>query len=102
MHKKYGPDGLVVMSVSVEEMRQDKAEQEKVLEFLKKLDARFPNYILDEPSDVWAEKLGTGLRPFLFVFNRNGRWKRFDANDLDEDDGDRKVAKLIEDWLRAK
>ncbi len=98
---KYGPRGLVVLSVSAEEERQDRKHQEAVLEFLKKMGAAFPNYVLDEPSDVWAEKLGSGLRPIVFVFNRDGRWKRFDATDFDED-GDRKLEKLIEEWLQAK
>jgi hypothetical protein len=102
MRRKYAKQGLVVMSVSIEEGRQDKKEhQDRVLAFLKQQekDAPFANYILDEPIDVWADKLGAANRPIVFVFNRDGRWKRFEAPD---EEGDRQMTKLIEDWLKKK
>jgi hypothetical protein len=103
MQRKYGPQGLVVMSVSVEEEAQDMAHQEKVLAFLKKQNATFPNYVLvDEKPDNWIDKLGSGLRPIVFVFNKDGRWRSFNGTDLGEDDGDAKLDALIQQWLKQK
>jgi hypothetical protein len=98
MHKKLGPQGLITMSVSVTEK---KLSQEKILAFLQKQDARFTNLILDEPLDFWTEKFSPN-RPFLYVFNRNGQWRRFDATDLAEEDADAKIEKLILEWLKEK
>ncbi|MBY0523201.1 MAG: hypothetical protein K2R98_07370 [Gemmataceae bacterium] len=102
MHQKYASQGLVVISVSIEEERQSKKDQEDVLKFLQKRNATMTNLVLDESSEVWAEKLGAGLRPLVFVFNRDGRWERFDATVLGEDDGDAKVEKLVVEWLKQK
>jgi hypothetical protein len=69
MHKKYGNDGLVAMSVSV-----DEADKEaKILEWLNKFQATFPNYRLDEPYDVWSTKWDVAAQPVVFVFDRLGR-----------------------------
>jgi len=44
MHKKYGKDGLVCMSVSVDQLD----DKDKAHKFLKSKGATFANYLLDE------------------------------------------------------
>jgi hypothetical protein len=101
MHKKLGPKGLHVMSVSVTENAPNEAIQERTLTFLKKQEAKFPNLILDASFDFWGDKF-TANRPFLYVFNRAGQWRRFDANDLDEQNADTRIEALILEWLKEK
>lgn len=69
MHRKYAKDGLVAMSVSV-----DEADNEpRLQELLNQFQATFPNYRLDEPYDVWSSKWNVSAQPVVFVFDRLGR-----------------------------
>jgi hypothetical protein len=102
MHKKPELKGAVFMSVSVQADPDEKISQESTLKFLQKQGATFTNLMLDEPPDVWTKKLGFDLRPCLYVFDREGKWRRFDPVELDEKDADAKVEKYIEEQLKKK
>jgi thiol-disulfide isomerase/thioredoxin len=68
LSKKYGKDGLVAVSASV-----DTAEDAKdALEFLQKAGATFPNYRIEESDAVWQPKLRFKSVPAVFVFDRQG------------------------------
>ena len=57
LHRKYAGDGLVVMSLNIEQSEWE--QKDKVLNFLTKQEATFPNYIFkDRPQKVddWLEK----------------------------------------------
>ncbi len=69
MHNTYAKDGLVCMSVSVD----DKDDKDKPLEFLKKQKADFANYLIDEPPEVWQKRLDVPAPPGVLVFGRDGR-----------------------------
>jgi peroxiredoxin len=72
MQRKYGKDGFVAVSVSVDDA-QKKDDVEEALKFLRAQDAEFTNLLLDESDDVWPDKLGSNATPFIFVFDRDGR-----------------------------
>ncbi|MBY0527211.1 MAG: hypothetical protein K2R98_27700 [Gemmataceae bacterium] len=96
MHQKYGKDGLVCVSVSVDETKQHK----KALEFLKKVGASFPNYLLDAEPQAWQDKWDLNGPPAVFVFDRNNeRAAKFDTSDPDKpytyDDVEAVVRKLL-------
>ena len=69
MQRKYGKDGFVAVSVSVDEPK----DKDEALKFLREQDAEFTNLLLDESPDDWSDKLGSNLTPFIFVFGRDGR-----------------------------
>ena len=74
MHLKHAADGLVCLSVSVDDA-DDKA---KTLAFLKKQKATLANYLIDEKAEVWQTKLDAGAPPTVIVIGRDGRRvKRF-------------------------
>ena len=76
LYKDNAKDGLVAISVSLDELR-DKGVKEKLLSFLKKKDATFTNVILDESQEFWTKKFAMVGPPCVFVFNREGKWKQF-------------------------
>jgi hypothetical protein len=104
MHRKYAAQGLTAVSVSVDlgiedvqEKRVAKSElHAAALKFLQKQNATFPNLLLDEPDEVWQKKLGEPLVPLVFVFNRQGQWKKFGP---DTEPGE--VEKQVEEWLKT-
>jgi thiol-disulfide isomerase/thioredoxin len=98
LHEKYAKDGLVCMSVSVD---QEEARA-NALAFLVKQKATFPNFWLDEPRDVWQEKWNMNGPPALFVFDRQGRRAaKFDSNDPRKTYTPAQVEKLVLELLRA-
>ncbi len=46
-----------------------------------KHNAAFTNLWLDEPPQVWVERLRTDSIPCVFVFDRRGRWVQFRDGD---------------------
>jgi hypothetical protein len=78
MHEKYAKDGLVCLSVSVD----DPDEQAKTLAFLTKQQATFANYLIAEPGEVWQPKLDVSAPPSVLVFGRDGkRVRKFTTED---------------------
>jgi hypothetical protein len=81
MHERYAKDGLVCMSVSVDEMDRRPA----ALRFLQSRGASFPNYLLNEDITVWQDKLKIAGPPCVFVFDQQGRQvAKFDNNDTEK------------------
>ncbi len=80
MHKKHASDGLVVVTVTMDEAG-DKESRDGIREFLQKTQATFINLLLDEPEEFWGKKLGFSLPPCYFVFNRAGKWTQFRSED---------------------
>lgn len=96
MHRRYGKDGLVCVSVSVDELER----KDKALAFLKKREAEFSNYLLDEKADVWQNKLKLTGTPAVLVYGRDGSLvRKFEDNDPDHpfsyDDVEAFVRKLL-------
>src|SRR5688500_1733085 len=88
MHLKHALDGLVCLSVSVDDIE----EKDKALAFLKKQSATLANYLIDEPAETWQTKLDASAPPTMIVIGRDGkRIKRFTGDEPFTYDDVRKV-----------
>lgn len=78
MHKKYSTNGLVCISVSID----DVDEMKSTLAFLKQMNSTLANYLLDEPGELREAKLDVGPPPTVLVFDKNGkRVKKFSTEE---------------------
>jgi len=99
MHRKYGSQGVVCLSVSVDPLEG----KTKTLEFLHKVEAAFPNYLLEEEQEFWQNRFGVLTPPAVFVFNREGRRAaKFDPSAGDKPYTYADVEKLVLEILRGK
>jgi thiol-disulfide isomerase/thioredoxin len=95
LHRKYGKDGVVCVSVSVDEPDDAKAH-ERALAFLKARGAAFPNYLIDDKAQVWQDHFDINGPPAVFVYGRDGALAgRFDHNDVNKNYSYRDVEKLV-------
>jgi hypothetical protein len=94
LHEKYAKDGLVAVSVSLDDPKDPDAKA-AVLKFLQSQNAAFTNLILDESQTFWQEKFKAIAPPIVYVFNREGKWKQFvEAEHYPE------VEKLVVEFLK--
>ncbi len=96
MQRKYGADGLAVVSVAIQLNEESPLarEQERVLKFLQDHRATTTNLLLDEKHDVWQSRLRFDAIPAVYVFNRQGKWYQF-KDEFSDDDVERLVADLV-------
>jgi hypothetical protein len=92
MHKKYGKDGLVAISVNLGE------EKDEALKFLLSKEAAFTNLWLND--DDWQGKLHFVAPPCYFVFNRQGKWVQFKGEESPVDYPG--MEKLVREFLKEK
>lgn len=100
LHKKYGKQGLVVISVSLDELKEGDKTKERALAFLTKQQATFQNLILNEPYQVWQEKLRFMGPPCYFVFSKRGEWIQFNTDegrDLDHQEIERTLVRMLKE-----
>lgn len=98
LHKKHEKEGLVVISVALDPVSEVPEAKDGVIKFLKKNGATFTNFILDEPTELWQEKLHFAGPPSYFVFDRQGKWTHFKSEGVTKIDYaamDRLVAELL-------
>jgi hypothetical protein len=69
MHHKYAKDGLVCMSVNLDE----KEDASRSLTYLRSQKAVFANYLLDEQAEEWSRRLDISVLPAVMVFGRDGQ-----------------------------
>jgi len=81
MQKKYGKDGVIVLSVQLDSLDERKSLPAKVAKILKDRGADFTTVILDEDQDFWQDRLRFTTYPSVFVFNREGKWTQFKSED---------------------
>src|SRR5437879_3678784 len=99
MHKVHARDGLVVISVALEDDPKDAEARRRTEKFLQKVGATFTNVLL--ASEANKPKLNIVAPPLLFVFDRDNRIAaRFDpaksgADRIDEKAVDKVVLKLL-------
>lgn len=103
LHRRYAKDGLVCMSVGLMIDRQEIKDKDKLLAFLQKQQATFPNFFLDEETNLWQEKFDINGPPAIFVFNReNKRAAKFDHNDPNRSWDHHDVEKIVKQLLQAR
>jgi len=81
MHRKYGPKGLAVVSLSLDDPT-DKAAVAEAERFLKEKKAPFTNILLDENFGEGFDKLNINAIPAVFIYGPDGKeLKRFTMDD---------------------
>jgi len=101
MHRKRSNEGLVVITVALDPLEDEAAEVKgRVLKFLTKQQATFTNLLLDETDEVWQKKLRFESAPSVFLFNRQGKWAHFKAQDLEDDP--MKLDRMVDEFLKEK
>jgi hypothetical protein len=96
LHEKYAKDGVVCMSVSVDEPDQKALVQD----FLTRNQAYFANYLIDDKSDAWWDKWNIKGIPIVLVFDVDGKLARkFDRDDPDNQFTYADVEKLVVELL---
>ncbi len=99
MHKAHGRDGLVAISVALEDPKsaQTRKEAEKLLE---KLGATFTNVLLPEEN---KSKLKIEGPPLIFVFDRDNRIAaRFEPGKNGEEIDKKAVEGVVRKLLEKK
>ena len=96
LHQQYAKDGLVAVSVSLDELTEEGAK-DKVMKFLQKQQATMTNLILDEKPAVWQAKFKIDGPPLVMVFNRNGE---LEQKFVDKDVDYRAIEKLTAELLK--
>jgi hypothetical protein len=96
LHEKYEKEGLVALSVSLDDPNETGAK-ESVLKFLRTRSASFTNLILDESQDFWQKKFNMDGPPSVYLFNREGKWKQWVGGDPYPE-----VEKLAVQFLKEK
>jgi thiol-disulfide isomerase/thioredoxin len=97
LQEKYAPRNVAFMSVSVDAMENRAA----ALEFLKRHEAAFANYLIDDKENAWYDKWKIKGIPVVLVFDGEGKLvKKFDMDDPDNQftysDVDKFLAQLLE------
>ncbi len=101
MQRKYQKEGLVAISVNLDDLA-DKTDQD-VLNFLEGKKSTLINVRLNEKSETWAEKFGNqGVLPTVFVFNRAGKYVRFPLSEDKPDFTYADVEKVVREFLGEK
>lgn len=105
MHKKYGPKGLAVISLSLDDPTDDKAVAEAEA-FLKEKKATFTNVLLKENYGDGYDKLDINTIPAVFLFGPDGKEvKRFTMDDPNDqftyEDVERDLAARMADATAA-
>jgi len=95
LERRYRDRGVTVVSMSVDD-RDDKKAAQMARQFLVKQNARFRNYMMDEPILDAFQKLGVQGIPAVFIYDRTGRQRYF----LNADDPNRQfTAKDVDDAI---
>ena len=83
MHRKYGPKGLAVISLSMDDPTDTKAVA-AAKAFLEEKKAAFTNVLLNEDYGDGFDKLRISAIPAVFLFGPDGKEvKRFTMDDPD-------------------
>jgi len=102
MHRKYGPKGLSVISLSLDDP-SDSAAVTEAERFLKEKKAVITNVLLDESFGEGFEKLNINAIPAVFLFGPDGKeMKRFTMDDPNKHFTYDEVEKAVAALLNAK
>lgn len=98
MHRKYAGLGLAAVSVSLDDLTDPNPAKvrEKVVRFLRAKGADFSNFLLDEKSEFWQQKLHIDGPPCVFVFDRDGKVAKQFKDEFSYEDVEKLVAELLQ------
>src|SRR5208283_4320507 len=97
VHKKYAAEGFAAISVALDDPG-NQVVREKLLKFLRGQRATFTNLVLDEKPEFWQEQLDISAVPAVFVFDREGKYRKFVGEDVNYAE----LEKLVVEWLKKK
>ncbi len=97
MHEKYAKEGLVAVSLNLDDP-EDKKTMKNVHDFLKDQKVTFPSFVLNETQETWQEKLKITGPPVVFIFGRDGKV----AKKYDEGVDYKEVEKAAVEELKKK
>lgn len=101
MHQKYADQGLVAISLSMDEADAPK-KVAAATKFLQGQKATFTNLILDENINTGFDKLDIGSIPAVFVYTPDGKeLKRFTGDDVDKIFTYEQVEAFVKDYLAS-
>jgi len=97
MQKQYAAEGLVCLSVNIDDERD---EQDKALKFLQTKNVTLQNFLLDESQKVWHDKWNVEGVPLSFVFDRDGlRARKFTGGG---EEAEKELDQLVLELLRPR
>src|SRR5262245_46111232 len=97
MQQKYGQDGLVCISMSVDQPQ----DRDSALKFLQKEKAEFENFLIDEEASIWSNAWKFRNVPAVRVYGRDGMLaKQFDYEDPDNQFEHKDVEPFVVKLLR--
>jgi thiol-disulfide isomerase/thioredoxin len=94
LNRQYGGLGFVAISVTLDDPTDD-AARGRALKFLQAKQATFANYLLDEKTEVWQQKLKIDGPPLVMVFNQRGEKEKEFKDDVKYDEIEKIVARLL-------
>jgi hypothetical protein len=97
MHKKYGDNGFVALSVSLDDPNDpnDKEIRGAVDAFLTKRQATMTNLIMEGKQEEWYKNLHIDAVPCVYVFNQENRFVKKYVDKVDFKVIEAEVAKLL-------
>jgi thiol-disulfide isomerase/thioredoxin len=102
LHRKYGKDGLAVVSVSIDDVT-DPDVRERVKIFLRQQGADCKNLLLAEKPETWIQKLHMNSVPSMFLFDREGRLiNRWTGGEIELNSIERRINQLLADEEHAR
>lgn len=102
MHEKYGPKGLQVVSLSMDDLSDAKAVKEAT-DFLVSQKAVITNLIMNESQEVAFDKLEISAIPSVFLFDAQGKEvHRFTLEDPNDQFTYAQVEQAVEALLEGK
>jgi hypothetical protein len=92
MQSKYGKDGLVVITVSIDPADPNTKGltpemHDKVLKKLQDKKVALTNLVLDESFETVEKRLRFTVAPAVYLFDRAGKWQMFNPPKKNEDTG---------------
>jgi thiol-disulfide isomerase/thioredoxin len=96
MHQKYAADGLVAMSVALDDPTDEKAKA-RVVKFLQARQATFTNILLDEKPEVWQKQLDIDGPPCVYVFARSGQLEKKFTGEIKYGEIEELAVRLLKD-----
>jgi hypothetical protein len=96
MQQKHGRDGLIIVTVDMDEPTAE--ARKKANDFLQQVKAQLVNVAIadGEKPDDWFKKWNTEAVPFGLVYDRQGKLaKKFEGGDFEPADIERFVLDLL-------
>lgn len=100
MHEKYASQGLVLITVNVDDIHEEPALKEEAVKILRNKKVPGIHLLLDEPAEFYRKKLDFIAPPCVFIFNKQGKWRQL-KNDTEEQVKYDIIEKMVQEFLKG-